>query len=385
MQMHDVGVAGKASICCPSVIAPELSGLLGHFRGQLRVNHIAVGLEPHVGQTRIDHHTHQCGRKQVRSLRQYQLNLHSAAGRTPPPVPFKEINSFQDLEARGLFAEIASANLKKNNLKKTVDTPKEMSEDPPQHNIKRKRKKGDETAQPAMVKKSKKQTECFRDIKVEEIPEASPPKKKRRRKKISDVLLSSATKPAAPADLQNVIVQHFKSERSVIELQELKLPDSCFLQSNDLTHTLSSYLKQVCPKWVKLCRNHTENKSVLMLIICSSALRALEMIRLMTAFKGDCKTLKLFAKHIKIEEQIKWLAKGVIHLGVGTPGRIRNLIERDGLSLQSLKYVILDWNWRDQKLRRLMDIPEVKQETLKLLETSVIPACKSGSVKLGIF
>ncbi|XP_072369606.1 protein CMSS1 isoform X4 [Scyliorhinus torazame] len=265
------------------------------------------------------------------------------------------------------------------------DTPKEMDEDPPQHNIKRKTKKGDKTAQSVTVNKRKKQTECFIETEVEENPGASPLKKKRRRKKISDILVSSTPKPAVPADLQNMIAHHFKNERSAIELEELTLPDSCFLQSNDLTHTLSSYLKQVCPKWVKLCKNHTKNNSVLMLILCSSALRALEMIRLITAFKGDCKTLKLFAKHIKVEEQIKWLSKGVIHLGVGTPGRVRNLIDRDGLSLQSVKYVILDWNWRDQKLRRLIDIPEVKQETLKLLETCIIPACKSGPVKLGLF
>uniref|UniRef100_UPI00398F5A12 protein CMSS1 isoform X2 n=1 Tax=Pristiophorus japonicus TaxID=55135 RepID=UPI00398F5A12 len=294
--------------------------------------------------------------------------------------------SHQALTITPTSVERSSLQTTAQKLKATADTPKaEMSKDPSEHNIKRKRKKGDGTAQSAKIKKSKKQTECFLDPKVEEKPVTCPPKKKRRRKKISDILVSSAPKPAAPADLQNMIIQHFKNERSVIELEELKLPDSCFLQSNDLTHTLSSYLKQVCPKWVKLCKNHTENKSVLMLIICSSALRALEMIRLITAFKGDCKTLKLFAKHIKVEEQIKWLAKGVIHLGVGTPGRIRNLIERDGLSLQSLKYVILDWNWRDQKFRRLMDIPEVKQETLKLLETSVVPVCKSGSVKLGLF
>ncbi|XP_060689679.1 protein CMSS1 isoform X5 [Hemiscyllium ocellatum] len=261
----------------------------------------------------------------------------------------------------------------------------EMSQDPPEQNIKMKRKKGDEPVEHVTVKKRKKVTEYFVDTEVEEKIEACSLKIRKRRKKISDIVLSSAPKPATPADLQNMIAQYFKNDRSVIELEELKLPDSCFLQSNDLTHTLSSYLKQVCPKWVKLCKNHTEKKSALMLIICSSALRALEMIRTITAFKGDCKTLKLFAKHIKVDDQIKWLAKGVVHLGVGTPGRIRSLIEQDGLSIQSLKYVILDWNWRDQKLRRLMDIPEVKQETLKLLETSIIPACKSGSVKLGLY
>ncbi|XP_072116251.1 protein CMSS1 isoform X3 [Mobula birostris] len=264
------------------------------------------------------------------------------------------------------------------------DTSEKMN-NPSEHNITRKRKKGDETGEPSLVKKCRKQTDFFTDVLIEEQPEACPPKKKKRKKKISDVLAKSAPTPATPADLQKVITQYFQSERSVIELEELKIPDSCFLKSNDLTHTASSYLKQVCPKWVKLSKNHTQNKSVLMLIICSSALRALEMIRLISAFKGNCKTLKLFAKHIKIEDQMKWLTKGVFHIGVGTPGRIRDLIDRDELSLQSLKYVIFDWNWRDQKLRRLIDIPEVKKETLKLLETSIIPVIKSGSAKLGLF
>lgn len=31
----------------------------------------------------------------------------------------------------------------------------------------------------------------------------------------------------------------------------------------------------------------------------------------------------------------------------------------DGLNLNPLKFLVFDWNWRDQKLRRMMDIPEV--------------------------
>uniref|UniRef100_A0A8C9FQ70 Protein CMSS1 n=1 Tax=Pavo cristatus TaxID=9049 RepID=A0A8C9FQ70_PAVCR len=152
--------------------------------------------------------------------------------------------------------------------------------------------------------------------------------------------------------------QHFGTKRSVIEIEELKLPDSCFLPANDLTHSFSSYLKEICPKWAKFRKNHKEKKSVVMLVICSSALRSLELLKSMTAFRGDCRVLKLFAKHIKIKEQINMLEKGVFHIGVGTPGRIKALVEQDGLCLNSTKYIILDWNWRDQKLRRMMDIPE---------------------------
>ncbi|MEJ1283108.1 transmembrane protein 30C [Cricetulus griseus] len=104
--------------------------------------------------------------------------------------------------------------------------------------------------------------------------------KKWKKKKISEILAKSEPKPGTPGDLQQLIKDHYSGSRSVIELEELNLP--------------------VCPKWVKLRKTHSEKKSVLMLIMCSSAVRALELIRSLTAFKGDAKVMKLFAKHIKI-------------------------------------------------------------------------------------
>ncbi|CAI9560915.1 unnamed protein product [Staurois parvus] len=133
----------------------------------------------------------------------------------------------------------------------------------------------------------------------------------------------------------------------------------------------------MCPKWSKLSKNHKEKKSALILVICSSAHRTLELIKLINAFKGDTKIMKLFAKHIKIKDQMQLLLeKNIVHLGIGTPGRIKALIEQEGLSLQSLKYIVLDWNWRDQKLRRMVDIPEVKKEMVELLDSGVIAACR---------
>ncbi|XP_050189090.1 protein CMSS1 isoform X2 [Myiozetetes cayanensis] len=242
----------------------------------------------------------------------------------------------------------------------------------------------DSDSKPAVKKKRKKPTECFLS-QPEEKQETTVKAKKRKKKKISDILQKTAPKPGVPADLQNLLSQHFGENRSVIEIEELKLSDSCFLPANDLTHSFSSYLKEICPKWAKLRRNHKEEKSVVMLVICSSALRSLELIKSMTAFKGDCRVLKLFAKHIKIKEQMNMLEKGVFHIGVGTPGRVKALVEQDGLCLNSTKYMILDWNWRDQKLRRMMDIPEIKKETIDLLEMSIIKLCREGSVKLGLF
>ncbi|XP_025769295.1 protein CMSS1 [Puma concolor] len=237
---------------------------------------------------------------------------------------------------------------------------------------------------PALSKKTKQPKECFL-VQPKETKEDATKTRKRRKKKITDVLAKSEPKPGTPEDLQKLMKDYYSSNRSVIELEELNLPDSCFLKANDLTHSLSSYLKEICPKWVKLRKNHNEKKSVLMLIICSSALRALELIRSMTAFRGDSKVMKLFAKHIKVQEQVKLLEKRVVHLGVGTPGRIKELIKQGGLNLNPLKFLVFDWNWRDQKLRRMMDIPEIRKEVFELLEMGVLSLCKSESLKLGLF
>lgn len=237
---------------------------------------------------------------------------------------------------------------------------------------------------PKETKQTKQPTECFLR-KPQETKEEARKTKKWKKRKISDILAKSEPKPGTPGDLQKLIKDHYSGSRSVVELEELNLPDSCFLKANDLTHSLSSYLKEICPKWVKLRKTHSEKKSVLMLIICSSAIRALELIRSLTAFKGDAKVMKLFAKHIKVQEQVNLLEKRVIHLGVGTPGRIKQLVKQDGLNLNPLKFLVFDWNWRDQKLRRMMDIPEIKKEVFELLEVGVLDLCKSESLKLGLF
>lgn len=49
------------------------------------------------------------------------------------------------------------------------------------------------------------------------------------------------------------------------------------------------------------------------------------------------------------------------------PGNEIYVVFLDALCLNSMKYMILDWNWRDQKLRRMVDIPEVFYKHLYIL------------------
>ncbi|XP_060785413.1 protein CMSS1 isoform X2 [Neoarius graeffei] len=266
------------------------------------------------------------------------------------------------------------------------DTQAATSAEEPKEKVAKKRKL--KTQEPDKVKKKKTvQKESFiAKRKTQSKDEEDGKKPRRRRKKtITDVLATSEPAPGSPADLRSLVQSHFSVTRSVIEQEELNLPESCFLRSNDLTHSLSSYLKEVCPKWAKVQKQHTQKRSVVLLILCSSALRTIELIKQLTTFKGEAKVLKLFAKHIRAEEQIKQLSKSLAHIGVGTPGRLCTLIEKEGLNLQGLRYFVLDWNYRDQKQRRMMDIPEVKAEFLKLMEIAIIKKCQEGAVKIALF
>uniref|UniRef100_A0A3Q1CFG0 Cms1 ribosomal small subunit homolog n=1 Tax=Amphiprion ocellaris TaxID=80972 RepID=A0A3Q1CFG0_AMPOC len=229
-----------------------------------------------------------------------------------------------------------------------------------------KRKRVAEKAVKAKKKKNEQKEHVTPAKKENEDEKSSKPKRKRKKKKtITDVLASSEPKPGSPADMQALVTQYFSDKRSVIEQEELKL--------------------QICPKWAKIQKQHAEKSSVVLLIVCSSALRTIELIKQLTTFRGEAKAIKLFAKHIKVEEQVKLLQKGITHIGVGTPGRISALIEKEGLNLQALKYLVLDWNWRDQKLRRMVDIPEIKVDLMKLLDNGILTGCKEDKVKIGLF
>uniref|UniRef100_A0A8C1XRW1 Cms1 ribosomal small subunit homolog n=1 Tax=Cyprinus carpio TaxID=7962 RepID=A0A8C1XRW1_CYPCA len=126
-------------------------------------------------------------------------------------------------------------------------------------------------------------------------------------KTITDVLTSSEPVPGSPADLLSLLKSHHSQTRSVIEQEELTLSKSCFLSCNDLTHSSSCYLKEVCLKWAKIQKQHTQTRTI-------------DLIKQLIVFKGQAKVLKLFVKHIKVDCCDKVIG---------------------------LRYLVLDWNYRD--------------------------------------
>ncbi|KAK2168500.1 hypothetical protein LSH36_16g03058 [Paralvinella palmiformis] len=225
---------------------------------------------------------------------------------------------------------------------------------------------------------------------VQAIKDDKPQKKKRSKgKKISDILAKTEQEPIKYTDLIMAINKHYGGQLSAVERDDMSLSECHFASCSSVSDTVSSYLHTVLTvsKWKKRIKAMEQSPgSPRLLIICSAGSRAVNLIRDLRSFcSEECRVAKLFAKHIKLEEQTKFLKKTVIQAGVGTPNRIASLLDNESLSLCQTNFVLLDWSWRDAKLRRLVDIPQIRDDLYKLLQNYLVPRVKSGAAKFYLF
>ncbi|KAH9494662.1 hypothetical protein Btru_020470 [Bulinus truncatus] len=261
---------------------------------------------------------------------------------------------------------------KSEKIKKSKEKKDSLSTD--KKGKKRKAESEDATAEGAKRSKSKKN---------------SGKEKKRERKKITDESEEVLSKPGTAEDIKVLLTKALKERLGSEAFYDL-LPDpenDYYSHNSDLLEP-DTYLSSVLTTWrsaVKKSIYMKKNGSPCLLIITSSAIRAVELNRQIKGFlDGKCKVAKLFAKHMKIEEQKKFLSKTNCQVGIGTPGRILMLIKQGSLSLESLIGVVLDWNWRDSKLKRMADIPEIRTDLVELLKDYILETVKGSSCKLAL-
>ncbi|GBG74704.1 hypothetical protein CBR_g19109 [Chara braunii] len=98
------------------------------------------------------------------------------------------------------------------------------------------------------------------------------------------------------------------------------------------------------------------------LIICSSAMRCVDVLKALrdSVGKRGPRLAKLFAKHLKVEDQVQQL-KDRVDIAAGTPARLQKLVSVGALALDRLRYLILDMH-RDEKTFTMFDIREVRDE-----------------------
>lgn len=104
------------------------------------------------------------------------------------------------------------------------------------------------------------------------------------------------------------------------------------------------------------------------LFISPSALGSLDCIKMCPEFHAGCPMAKLFAKHMKVEEQAALLEKNPVCIGVGTPNRILKLAKDNHVYFSNLSHLILDMR-RNKKNQMLVDVPEIAADFWSLWES----------------
>lgn len=217
--------------------------------------------------------------------------------------------------------------------------------------------------------------------------ESSPKKSRKRPKKKRITEMTLSEHGASPDAFKKAIEVFYAGKLSAVERDAISMSDEHFGPTNcDHSHTVTSFLKEALPKWQKLKSSHSQKMAPLVIILSANANRSLELNRDSGVFKGEkCKTAKLFARHLKPEAQAKFLESNVVHFAIGTPARVGSLLAQGSLSLNCLKLVMLDWNWRDVKMKRMLDIVDIRNSLMSLLKDFIIPSCKSNHTKIGLY
>ncbi|XP_039132959.1 protein CMSS1 isoform X2 [Dioscorea cayenensis subsp. rotundata] len=115
------------------------------------------------------------------------------------------------------------------------------------------------------------------------------------------------------------------------------------------------------------------------LVISASALRSLELLRGLKKFTKECRPAKLFAKHMKVEDQVSIL-KGRVNIASGTPSRIKKLIDMDAMILSRLTLVVLDMH-RDAKGYTLLTLKQIRDEFWDLYKSHFHPRLLQGDTR----
>jgi hypothetical protein len=143
------------------------------------------------------------------------------------------------------------------------------------------------------------------------------------------------------------------------------------------------------PSWRRQLSEATANVAAVdergciqILVLCGSALRASKIINRMSGLLR-IPLAKLFAKHLKVAEQVEDLAKNSYAAAVGTPNRVLKLLELGALSCKALKIVIVDAG-EDTKKFTVMTQGEVARDFYAFMAQHVRSLAEAGQCKVAL-
>lgn len=181
------------------------------------------------------------------------------------------------------------------------------------------------------------------------------------------------------------LTSSYKSYRGASDLECEALIHSLRVLPN-FEGSLEDKLKAVEPNWEKIFLMQKSSMRTqddvcgapVGLLVSPAATSCLSMIRECPQFRKACPIAKLFAKHMKIEDQIVLLNGNRVVLAAGTPNRLCKLLEEGALKLDNLRWVVLDVRL-DVKQRTLLDMGDVSKDWWVLWERYFRGAVEQGA------
>ncbi|KAF5969723.1 hypothetical protein FCOIX_10765 [Fusarium coicis] len=165
----------------------------------------------------------------------------------------------------------------------------------------------------------------------------------------------------------------FGTDLSAVEISDMTvsanaIQDTTSWQESRTLDKFPDFLEKVAEDPEGLKKAPKKKGSPHTLIVAGAGLRAADIVRSVRKFQSkENSVAKLFAKHMKVEEQVKFLQNHRTGICVGTPARLMDLIDNGALSLDSLKRLVVDASHIDQKKRGVMDMKDTMMPLARFL------------------
>ncbi|KOS22408.1 Protein cms1 [Escovopsis weberi] len=165
----------------------------------------------------------------------------------------------------------------------------------------------------------------------------------------------------------------FGGDLSTVELSDMALSASCIRDTTSWEETrslekLPGFIEKFSEHPEELTRVPKKTGAPHTIIVTGAGLRAANITRAVRKFGSkDNVVAKLFAKHMKVEEQVALLKNKKTGIGVGTPARLAELIDSGALSLDKLSRLVVDASHIDQKKRGVMDMKDTMMPLARFL------------------
>ncbi|KAG9243566.1 U3-containing 90S pre-ribosomal complex subunit-domain containing protein [Calycina marina] len=165
----------------------------------------------------------------------------------------------------------------------------------------------------------------------------------------------------------------YEKDLSAIEWEERYLPANAIQDATTWDkprnlENLPAFLEKFAGNTTKLWSASKKNGSPHTIIVAGAGLRAADLARAVRKYQtNDVMVAKLFAKHMKVKEQVSMLKFKRTGIAVGTPKRLQDLMEDGALAIDRLERIIIDCSHIDVKKRGILEMQDTQIPLMSLL------------------